>query len=80
MNDIVVEVRGGLVVEIYSNHPGVRFVLVDWDKINDGTDSFCWGEPASLSLMPEDTCARYHNAVLREDTEQAAPGSPSASV
>ena len=76
MNDIVVEVRGGLVVEIYSNLPAVRFVLVDWDKIHDGAESFCWGEAAPLSLMPADTCARYHTAVLHEDTEQAAPGSP----
>jgi len=76
MNDIVVEVRGGLVVEIYSDLPALRFVLVDWDNIHDGADAFCWGEAAPLSLMPEDTCARYHNAARHEETEQATPGSP----
>ena len=76
MSDIVVEVRGGLAVEIYSTLPDARLILVDWDNIHEGDDPICRGEAAPLSLMPEDTCAMYNNAVFREDIEHAPPGSP----
>ncbi|HUV03756.1 MAG TPA: hypothetical protein VMX94_01470 [Armatimonadota bacterium] len=32
MNDIVVEVRGGVVVEVYTNITDARVVIVDWDE------------------------------------------------
>ena len=76
MNDIVVEVRGGIVVEIYSDLPDLRFVLMDWDNIHDGDHPFCWGDPAPLSAMPEETRANYDDAARREDAERAASGSP----
>ncbi len=76
MHDVVVEVRGGMVVEIYSDRPDLRFVLVDWDNIHDGDHPFCWGDPTPLSAMPEDTRANYHDAILRQGAEQTAPSSP----
>lgn len=76
MDDIVVEVRGGVVVEIYSDLPNLRFVLVDWDNINAGDHPSCWGVPAALSAMPEDTRANYHDATRGEDAEQTVRGSP----
>lgn len=32
MSDIVVEVRGGVVVEVYTDVAGARVVVVDWDN------------------------------------------------
>lgn len=75
MRDIVVEVRGGLVVEIYSDLPDVRLTLVDWDNIHEGDAPFCWGEAAPLHQMPDDTAARYREAICRNDGEKAATGS-----
>jgi hypothetical protein len=76
MNDVVVEVRGGIVVEIYSDAPDLRLSLVDWDNIRDGDHPFCWGNPAPMSDMPEDTRASFDEAVRHEDTEQTALGGP----
>jgi hypothetical protein len=70
MADIVVEVRGGMVVEIYSDLPELRCVLVDWDNIHAGDHPFCWGGPVPLSAMPEDTRANYREAARREDADQ----------
>lgn len=75
MKDIVIEIRGGVVVEIYSDLPDVNLILVDWDNIQEGVDPSCWGAAVSLSLMPEDTFSRYRDALRRDETEEPAPGS-----
>ncbi len=76
MSDIVVEVRGGVVVDIYSNSPDIRLVLVDWDNIHDEDESFCWGQCTRLKLMPNDTCDQYDAACKREKVDRTALDSP----
>ena len=34
-NDIVIEVRGGCLVGVYSNNRDQRVVLMDWDDLNE---------------------------------------------
>jgi hypothetical protein len=34
-NDIVIEVRGGCLVEVYCSDPNQRFILLDWDDLNE---------------------------------------------
>lgn len=72
MSDIVVEVRGGVVVDIDSDSPAVRLVLVDWDNIHEGDDSFCWGPCTRLRIMPNDTRAQYSAACKREKADETA--------
>ena len=59
--DVVVEVRGGTVVGVYTNLGNVRIVLVDWDDIQQGDRG---GEyPACcLADMPEHTKQEYRYA------------------
>ncbi len=35
---VVVVVRGGLVDDVYCNHPGVERVVIDYDLLEGGTD------------------------------------------
>ena len=35
MNDIVVEIRGGTIVGVYCNNREQRFILLDWDDLNE---------------------------------------------
>lgn len=33
MDKIVIEIRGGVLVEVYSDRPNLEITLVDWDNI-----------------------------------------------
>ena len=35
-NEIIIEVRGGTVVEVYATTASPRVVLIDWDETADG--------------------------------------------
>ena len=67
MPEIVVEVRGGLVAEIYSDQPHSRVVVIDWDEIDSperqGRVGFRWDPCASLTSMPDDTRGQYQQAI-----------------
>ncbi|MCX6349307.1 MAG: hypothetical protein NTV79_07400 [Candidatus Aureabacteria bacterium] len=56
MADIVIEVRGGVVVEVYSKKAGLRALIVDWDSFEVGDDGICAGAQAcaSYETMPEE--------------------------
>jgi hypothetical protein len=70
MSDVVLEIRGGQLVEVYTDSPALRFVLVDWDNIRCADRACCWQKPSRLSFMPVDTDARYR-AALDGDPEAA---------
>ena len=53
--EIVVETRGGAVVEIYCRHPGARVILVDWDEYRDAARPGTVYPVASMSDLPSDT-------------------------
>jgi len=57
MVDIVIEVRGGVVVEVYSRNPGSRVLIIDWDDLEVNNARPCAGIQAcaSYETMPEDT-------------------------
>jgi len=57
MVDIVIEVRGGVVVEVYSKKAGSRVLIVDWDDFEVNNARSCAGIQAcaSYETMPEDT-------------------------
>ena len=64
MRDVIIEVRGGVLVEIYSNDPNMRIVVVNWDRIEEGEEAaagFEW-QHCNLNSMPEDTNAEYAKA------------------
>ena len=55
---VVVEVRGGCVVEIYSDDMRIEVNLIDWDCIDDFPNRkplYEWGQCAPLCEMPQDT-------------------------
>lgn len=57
MITILIEVRGGVVQEIYSDQNNARVVLVDWDRVETG-DSIATRLPlAALTALPSDTRA-----------------------
>ena len=65
MNDIVVEVRGGVVVEVYANIEDARIILVDWDQAGDtetaGPVSTVFPH-APLASLPQETRVQYERA------------------
>lgn len=61
MNDIVVEVSGGVVVGVYTDVPNARVVLVDWDNIEAGDSAGAY-PPGQLSELPEETAAEIARA------------------
>ena len=63
MIDLVVEVRGGVVVGVYT--PGKkRVVIVDWDAINEGRASPVISRTNLQSAMPSDTRGVIENSKL----------------
>jgi len=74
MNDIVVEVRGGVVVEVYTSVRGARVLIVDWDDL-EGADQ---SEVAAavhahceISQLPADTRECYQRALRDSSGEEA---------
>ncbi len=55
MNNVVVEVRGGVVQEVYAEE-GTQIVLVDWEEYEENKSTFSAVEikPLPLNLMPEE--------------------------
>jgi hypothetical protein len=56
MKRLVIETRGGVVQEVYTDED-MQVVLIDWDEFEDDPTKSCASEfiPSSLSLMLEDT-------------------------
>lgn len=67
MTEIFVEVRGGVLVESYSNKANVIVRIIDWDNINAGDESVARIIPClPLDQMPAETLAtsgvKLHNS------------------
>lgn len=65
--DVVIEIRGGCLAEVYSAKPGLRVVLIDWDCREAGElfDDMAGGgyvDVATLDTMPADTRREYEHA------------------
>ncbi|MGD1278373.1 MAG: hypothetical protein ABR964_14265 [Tepidisphaeraceae bacterium] len=60
MTDVVIEVRGGVLVEVYSARRDLRIILVDWDEINDGASGVGDFGRVPLRGMPSDTAQLFH--------------------
>ena len=57
MSDVIVEVRGGVVVEVYSKSRRTRVVVIDWDNIEEGGVSAGTElrQCATCEMMPRET-------------------------
>jgi len=53
--DIVVEIRGGTAVAMYTDDPNARLILVDWDEFNEGGRPGVLYPVQATSEMPSDT-------------------------
>lgn len=62
MTDLVVEVRGGVVQEVYCDDPKIRVVLVGWDELEPRA-GVAWGTCAPLRGLPDDTRAQFRQAI-----------------
>jgi len=77
MSQVIIEVRGGMVVEVYTDDPDTRIVLIDWDC--DDSEYVCTVEdeagheysglavefpPSSLDAMPVETRAAFDHAAV----------------
>ena len=64
-NDIVLEVRGGCLVALYCDNPSLRFVVVEWDDLNElppaKRKASAWPSDP-LAAMPSDTRKVYKRA------------------
>lgn len=69
MNEIVVEVRGGVVVEVYGSDP-TRITIIDWDEIRGNNASpsarLDYGQCQPLSSLPRDTLCQYLGVELAD--------------
>jgi len=55
-NDVVIEIRGGVVVEVYSARTDMRVILVDWDDIAEtGERKGAVYPHVPIKALPEDT-------------------------
>jgi hypothetical protein len=57
MQTLIIEVRDGLVQEVYSDAKDLRIVLVDWDAGESPGDSCAGGDFATQPIgnLPEET-------------------------
>ena len=57
MCDLVVEVRGGVVVEVYSRTPEKHVAIIDWDdiKAGDASRGVITRQCVSYAVMPNET-------------------------
>ena len=67
MADVVIEVRGGVVTEVYCDHPDLRAIVIDWDKVGGRQcpehAGFEWPRLVELAELPEDTLREYQFAI-----------------
>ncbi len=81
MHKILVEVRGGVVQEIYSDAGDLQITLLDWDAGDRPGDAFVGGDfpPAPQAAMPEETAGAY--AILRRSRgDKATKVHPASSL
>ena len=71
MNDVVIELRGGVLVEVYCDDPSSRFVIVDWDRVEETKPMKIGVEltPCRLTEMPEETRIQLRTAVSSPQAE-----------
>ncbi len=65
-NDVVIEVRGGCLVAVYSVDRKQRFVLLDWDDLNELPETERTGGVFPQNLlneMPDDTRCAYERSI-----------------
>ncbi len=63
---VVIEIRGGTFVGLYSSDPNIEAYLVDWDEIEeDPLNAASRSEPDPLAAMPRDTRAMVAKASSR---------------
>ena len=57
MNSLIIEMRGGVVQEIYSDTKNLRVVLVDWTDDDPPCEPFGGGNFATqpIASLPEET-------------------------
>lgn len=68
-SDIVVEVRGGCLVEVYCADPHQQFILLDWDDLNELPEEQRIGRHFphdSPDDMPADTRGVYERSIAKE--------------
>ena len=61
-DDIVIEVRGGCVVAVYTNNEATKVILIDWDNESVTENEFqkgCFLPKEIMNSMPEDTKLLY---------------------
>ena len=66
VHEVVVEVRGGAVVAVYSDSPRDSAVILDWDNIEDG-DSVGTLPVDPIEAMPAPTRTAIRQARTRSD-------------
>ncbi len=70
MKDLVIEVRGGVVQQVYCNNSNIRVVLVDWDDVEPPEPAEragrIWGRCAKLRDLPDDTRAQFLQAADKD--------------
>lgn len=65
-SEIVIEVRGGCLVEVYCVNREQRFILLDWDNLNELPEDQRVGlrfSHPSAGKMPSDTRKAYMRCV-----------------
>lgn len=63
---VVVEARGGVIQEVYSDNPDLQVVIIDWDEAAEpgGIPGNLW-EPSAMEVMDETTEAEVEAALKR---------------
>lgn len=54
MFDLVIEIRGGVLVEIYTKRNNVSVAVVDWDNEPYGSPA-SFGQPIQMTNLPIET-------------------------
>jgi hypothetical protein len=65
--DIVVSISGGCLAGVFTDIPGAKVVIVDWDVLGDEEsvdrkEGLSKSKPFSLSELPSDTREMYRSA------------------
>lgn len=65
MKNLVIEVHGGVVQEIYSDVEDIRVIVVDWDNYDKSLSESCAGEMNKwpLSHMPAELEEQIHRGI-----------------
>jgi len=52
---IILEIRGGVLQEIYTDDPDQKIILVDWDNIKMGDKAHYFCDMSSIATLPKET-------------------------